>query len=141
YGEQLAATGVPATATFSVDGSPAVTGTGVVTFAQAMAKHPRFAVAWAQKLCQFANASACLDDDPELVRVADAFRASNHDFQVLVREMFSSPLVTFAKTTKTATDDGVAIGIARRETLCAALDNRLQLGDFCSIHQAPPAQK
>src|SRR6185503_4231367 len=39
YGEQLAATGVPATATFSVDGSPAVTGNGVVTFAQGMAKH------------------------------------------------------------------------------------------------------
>jgi hypothetical protein len=141
YGEQLAATGVPATATFSVDGSPAVTGTGVVTFAQAMAKHPRFAVAWAQKLCQFANASACLDDDPELVRVADAFRASNHDFQVLVRELFSSPLVIFTKETQTSKDNGVAIGITRRETLCAALDNRLQLGDFCSIRQATPGQK
>jgi hypothetical protein len=118
-----------------------VMGTGVVALAQFLAKHPRFAVAWAQKLCQFANASACADDDPELVRIADAFRASNHDFQVLVREMFSSPLVTFAQNTKTAKDNGVAIGITRRETLCAALDNRLQLGDFCSIRQATPGQR
>jgi hypothetical protein len=141
YGEQLTPASVPATATFTVDGSPPVTGNGIVAFAQAMATHPRFAVAWAQKLCQFANASACDDDDPELVRVADAFRNSNHDFQVLVREMFSSPLVTFTTETQTAKDQGVAIGITRRETLCAALDNRLQLGDFCSIRQATPGQK
>ncbi|HXU81514.1 MAG TPA: hypothetical protein VN914_08955 [Polyangia bacterium] len=141
YGAQLQPAAVPATATFSVDGAPPVTGTGVGAFAQAMAKHPRFAVAWAQKLCQFANASPCVDDDPELVRVAEAFRASNHDFQVLVREMFSSPLVTFAQNTRTAKETGVAIGITRRETLCAALDNRLELGDFCSIRQATPGQR
>ena len=141
YGQQLAPAGVPATATFSVDGAPPVTGTGVAAFAQAMANHPRFAVAWAQKLCQFANAGPCADDDPELVRVADAFKASNHDFQVLVREMFSSPLVTFAQNTKTAKENGVAISITRRETLCAALDNRMMLGDFCSIRQATPGQR
>jgi hypothetical protein len=141
YSTQLTGTGVPAMATFSVDGSAPVTGSGVVAFAQAMAKHPRFAVAWTQKLCQFANASACADDDPELVRVADAFRAGNHDFHLLVRELFSSPLVTFARETKTAKDNGVAIGITRRETLCAALEQRMQIGDFCSIRQATPGQR
>src|SRR5688572_20409038 len=80
YSTQIAGTGLPAMATFSVDGSAPVTGSGVAAFAQATASHPRFAVAWAQKLCQFANASPCADDDPELTRVADTFRASNHDF-------------------------------------------------------------
>ena len=90
-----------------------------------MAEHPRFAAAWTQKLCQFANASACHEDDPELQRVAGAFRDSNHDFKTLVRELFSSPLVTYAEPTKTAETNGVVISIARRETLCARLGNRL----------------
>lgn len=141
YGIQLQPLGgpaIPPTATFTVDGSKPVTGTGIAAFAQALASHPRFAVAWTQKLCQFANAGACLDNDPELVRVAEAFRASNHDWKALVRTLFSSPLVTFAKETQTARESGVAIGISRRETLCAALEQRMGLGDFCSIRQATP---
>jgi hypothetical protein len=141
YGIQLLPVGgpvVPASGTFTVDDSPPVTGTGVAAFAQAMARHPRFAVAWTQKLCQFANAASCAEGDPELTRVADAFRASNHSFKTLVRELFSSPLVTFSQETRTAKDNGVAIGIARRETLCAALEQRVELGDFCSLRQATP---
>jgi hypothetical protein len=141
YSSQLLTTGIPASATFTVDGSNPITGNGIGALAQGMAQHPRFAAAWAQKLCQFANASSCSEDDPELDRVAGLFRASNHDFHVLVRELFSSPLVTFARETKSAKDNGVAIGITRREALCAALDQRLGLGDFCSIHQATPGQK
>ena len=134
----LGGTGVPAAGTFTVDGSSPAMGTGVQFLAQQLATHPRFPVAWAQKLCQFANASACSDDDPELMRIADDFRASNFDFHVLVRELFSSPLVTFTRETKTSMDSGVAIGIARRETLCAALEYRLQIPDVCSIKQATP---
>jgi hypothetical protein len=140
YSSQLLP-GLPAAGTFTVDGSAPVMGNGVAALAKAMANHPRFAMAWTQKLCQFANAAACEEDDPELVRVADAFRASNHDFRGLVRTLFSSPLVTFAKETKTATDNGVAIGIARRETLCAALEQRLGLPDVCAIKQAAPGIK
>ena len=71
-----------------------------------MAEHPRFAAAWTQKLCQFANAAPCLEDDPEFQRVAGVFAASGHDFKTLVRELFSSPLVTFAETTRTAESQG-----------------------------------
>jgi hypothetical protein len=140
YSSQLLA-GVPAMGAFTVDGSPPVAGTGVKALAQAMANHPRFAMAWTQKMCEFANASDCSEDDPEMIRVSEAFRASNHDFRGLVRTLFSSPLVTFAKETKTATDNGVAVGIARRETLCAALEQRLGLPDVCVIKQAAPGIK
>jgi hypothetical protein len=123
---------IPATATFTVDGS-SVTGNGVPAFARAMADHPLFPIAWARKLCQFANSSECQEDDPELIRVAGKFRDSHFDFPTLVREVFSSPLVTYTKSTKTAEQIGVTIGIARREALCARLSVRLNLPDVCNL--------
>jgi hypothetical protein len=65
--------------------------------------------------------------------VASAFRDSNHDWKTLVRELYSSPLVTYAEKTKTTEADGAVIGIARRETLCTRLSNRLGLADACNI--------
>jgi hypothetical protein len=53
-----------------------------------------------------------------------AFRDSNHDFKTLVRELFSSPLVTYADKTTTSEATAAVIGIARRETLCTRLSNR-----------------
>jgi hypothetical protein len=124
---------VPAEASFTVDGSVPIRGRGVQAFAQAVAEHPRFALAWAQKLCHFANASSCHEDDPEFLRVVDAFRASNHDWKTLVRELYSSPLVTYADKTQTTDADGAVIGIARRENLCSRLSNRLGIPDACNI--------
>jgi hypothetical protein len=124
---------VPAEAAFTVDGSQLVRGRGVQAFAQAVAGHPRFAVAWAQKLCHFANASSCHEDDPEFERVVNAFRDSKYDWKTLVRELYSSPLVTYADKTKTTDADGAVIGIARRETLCTRLSNRLGVPDACNI--------
>jgi hypothetical protein len=135
FSQQLAnlpKAGIPATATFSVDGV-SVTGTGVNALADAIAGHPRFARAWAQKLCQLANSASCLDEDPELQRVADAFVQSGFKFNVLVRELLTSPLVTFAKRTATADAKGVSVGIARREPLCAALETRLGLANVCGL--------
>jgi hypothetical protein len=136
YFAQLAPEKIPATATFTVDGSPPVTGKGIAAFARAVAEHPRFPLAWAQKMCQFANSESCDLEDPELLRVAAAFRDARFDFKVLVREMFSSPLVTFASSTKTAERFGTIITIARREGLCALLDNRLALPDVCELEPA-----
>ncbi len=124
---------VPTEAVFSVDGSPPVRGKGVETFAQAVAQHPRFAVAWTQKLCQLANAASCHEEDPEFQRVVAAFRDSNHDFKTLMRELYSSALVTYADKTATTEADGAVISIARRETLCARLSNRLGVADACNI--------
>lgn len=106
---------------------------GVVELAGIMAGSQRFALAWTQKLCQFANSLSCSEDDPEFLRVADAFRKSNHDFKVLVRTLFSSPLVTQAAVTKTATDVGSTNSVQRREHFCAALQNRLGIADACLL--------
>lgn len=123
---------LPAEGVFNIDGME-VRGRGIETFARALAGHPRFAVAWTQKLCHLANAAPCHEDDPEFQRIANAFRASNHDWKLLVRELFSSPLVTYAEKTKTTDTDGTTIGIARRELFCARLGNRLGVVDACNL--------
>ena len=96
-------------------------------FATSLVNHPLFATAWTQKLCYYARSAACSDDDPEFVRVAKAFADSRFDFHTLVRELFSSPLVTGSSLTKTWTDGGETVTIARQDHLCAALTNRLGL--------------
>src|SRR5207237_3622437 len=89
--------------------------------------HPLYATAWAQKLCYYANSSACSEDDAELARVVKAFADSGFDFHKLVLELFSSPLVTGQATTKSWRDLGETISIARQDHFCAALTNRLGL--------------
>ena len=100
--------------------------------------HPLYPIAWTQKLCYYANSSACSEDDPEFVRVTKAFANSNFDFHTLVRELFSSPLVTGASKTKTWTDLGETITVARQDHFCASLTNRLQLpSNICSKISKP----
>src|SRR6185436_11906378 len=61
--------------------SAKVSGKGVGDLAQAMAAHPRFATAWTQKLCRYANSSSCVEDDPEFLRVAAVFQASGFSWR------------------------------------------------------------
>ena len=96
------------------------------------ANHPSFALAWAQKLCNFANSSACDATDPELQRVAQVFASSNYSWNVLVQTMFASPLVTNAGPTQTAQTWGVTVATTSKERICAALANRLGLTDPCA---------
>lgn len=105
-------------------------GNGVRDLANIVATHPDFPAAWAQKLCFYANAGACPDSD-ELTAVVDAFKASNLDFRVLVRELFASPLITNSACVSERT--GAAPSIARREQLCAQLSSRLGVRDVCGI--------
>jgi hypothetical protein len=133
YFQQLTPAGLPAEGTFTVDDSPPLSGPDIRTFARGMAEHPRFAVAWTLKLCQHANAVPCQEDDPELQRVAGVFAASGHDWKRLVRELFSSPLVTFAAPTASTRPGGGAVGILRREGLCGALEQRTGLPDPCGL--------
>ena len=125
------------TAQFIVEGQT-TEGRGVRDLARAMAGQRRFSTAWTQKLCQYANSTSCLEEDPELIRVANRFRDSNHDFKTLVREFFSSPLVTQATPTKTFEALGGAVTIARRDHFCAALQNRLGLLDVCNLGSTLP---
>jgi hypothetical protein len=116
----------------------AFAGEGVRDFAAGLADHPRFARAWTQKLCEYANSVPCAEDDPEFLRVAESFRAGDHDFKTLVRELFSSPLVTQAAATKTSEKQGAVVTIARRDHFCAALQTRLGLPDACELKSSEP---
>jgi hypothetical protein len=136
YFPQLAPQKVPAVATFRIDGTDPVMGNGIATFARAVADHPRFAGAWTQKLCQLANSESCNEADPEFTRVSNAFAASKFDFRALVRELYSSPLVTFAAKPKGTPATEPVISIARREALCTLLQNRLQIPDVCDLESA-----
>ncbi len=98
----------------------------------------RFALATAQHLCFFANSAPCEETDPEMRRVALAFQNASYDFKTLVRELFSSPLVTAWSSTATFAADGVTISVARRDQLCAALSNRLGKPDLCEIVMPTP---
>ncbi len=124
---------IPATGTFSADDSMPIQGQGITALAQALAQHPRFAFAWALKLCQYANAGVCEPDDPELLRVATVFKASGHNFSTLVRELFSSPITTFAARTLTGEKHDAIVALARREIFCDRLGVRLGLTDVCNL--------
>ncbi len=98
-----------------------------------LAAHPLFAPAWAQKLCYYANSSACETDDPEFMRVVSVFQSSGYSWNALVKELLSSPLTTNASPTKTTVDNGEVIAVSRRDHLCAALDARLGFADVCGL--------
>lgn len=92
----------------------------------------RFAISFAQKLCYYADSAACTETDPEFRRVALAFQNSSFNFKTLIRELFSSPLVTGAANTETFGRRNVVISVARRDQLCQALSNRLGRPDICA---------
>ncbi|HEY2735862.1 MAG TPA: hypothetical protein VGI70_17815, partial [Polyangiales bacterium] len=108
-------------------------GSSMNDLAKQIANHPLFATAWTQKLCAWANSAACPASDPELQRVATDFASASYNWNTLVRELFSSPLVTYAAPTATARADGAPVAIARRAQLCATLGNRLGLSDVCGL--------
>ncbi len=105
----------------------------VFAFASTLATHPRFAPAWVQKLCTYASSAPCDEGDPEFVRIVAAFRDSGLQFPALVRELFASPLVTFAARGPAS---GQEVAIARRDHLCTALDTRLGFSDVCGLDSA-----
>lgn len=98
----------------------------------------RFALAFAQKLCYYADSAACTESDPEFRRVVKAFQDSNYDFKTLIRELMASPLVTGLSETYTFTKRNVVVSIARKDQFCQALSNRLNMPDVCGLHVAFP---
>ena len=109
------------------------TGSTLHDLAKQIAAHPHFKTAWTQKLCEWANSGPCLANDPELLRIADVFASHDYDWNTLVHELFTSPLVTYASTSLTAQTNGTVTPITRRTQLCATLDNRLGLNDVCGF--------
>jgi len=66
------------------------------------------------------------------LRVVDVFKNANYSWNILVRELLSSPLVTHGASTQTLRDKGETIAVERRDHLCAALNDRLGLNDVCA---------
>lgn len=107
-------------------------GGDMFTFAQIIANHPDFASGWTQRLCYWANSQPCDEDDPEFLRVKNAFVASKYKWKTLLRELMSSALVTGAAETKTQKEkNGTIVSITRRSHLCADIANRLDLPTVC----------
>lgn len=132
YSDQTDSAKIAEPAGFSLGGVTA-TGHGVGDLAKTMAEHPRFALAWTQKLHFWATSTEALEEDPEMARIAKAFQDSNFDFKTLVRELFSSPLITLGRRTQTTGEKGVRLSIARRDQFCASLSTRLGLSDVCGL--------
>jgi hypothetical protein len=102
-------------------------------FANTLVTHPLVPAAWAQKLCYWVNSGPCVTDDPEFQRIVSVFQKSNLSWSTLVHELLSSPITTHIAPTKTSEANGEIIAVARRDHLCAALDDRLGLVDVCGL--------
>ena len=107
--------------------------TSVTDLGSTLATHPLMPSAWAQKLCYYVNSSPCETNDPEFQRIVALFQSSSLSWNVLVREIFSSPLTTYAMSTQTASDNGEVIAVSRRDHFCAALNARLGFSDVCGL--------
>ncbi|HEX3777030.1 MAG TPA: hypothetical protein VHV51_21300, partial [Polyangiaceae bacterium] len=132
YSTQMDATQTAIPGTFLFDDAVDY-GSTMYDLGKQIAIHAKFPIAWTQKLCAWANSGPCLADDPELIRVAGVFQSSNYNWNSLVHELFTSPLVTYTAGTKTTQTNGAPVAIARRAQLCATLSNRLGLNDVCGL--------
>ena len=104
---------------------------GLDGFAETLAEHPRFATAWTQHVCAWANGTACDEADPEFQRIATVFRERGYQFRVLVTEVMTSPLTTGLAPTLQADGRPFGIAIARQQTFCHLLEQRLAT-DVCA---------
>ena len=139
YSQQQDPAQIAIPGTFLFDGVVGTGGTSLYYLASQIASHPKFATAWAVKLCGWANSGACLASDPEVTRVAQVFASSGFNWNTLVHELFTSPLITNATPTLTAQTNGMAVPIVRRAQLCTTLSNRLGLNDVCGFDDIPLA--
>lgn len=121
-------TSVPAM--FAFDGV-VTAGAGLQDFAKIITEHPNFARAWVQKLCTWANGGPCLDSDPELARIAAKFASSNFKWDAMVKELMTSPLVTYTVATATSTTLGQSASLARMDQICGLFKQTLGLGELC----------
>ena len=126
-----ALTGEPATFAFHGHVVPEIS--TMDEFAEAVVTHPRFAAAWTQKVCMWANSQRCLESDPEFQRVAERFRTGydeaspNDDFRLttLFREMLASPLITGDTHGPNHERNEFIVSATRYQHFCAAANVRL----------------
>jgi hypothetical protein len=105
-------------------------GSTVDDLANAIATHPRFPMAWAQKVCTFATSQPCDESDPELIAIAGRF-ATGFSLKNLVLDVFTSNIVTEAELTANYSTRAQLVSVARRRQLCNTLQARLGV-DYCA---------
>jgi hypothetical protein len=98
----------------------------------------RFALAFTQKVCYYADSASCTESDPEFRRIVKVFIDSNYNFKTMLRELMSSPLVTSKSDTYTFQQRDVVVSVARKDQFCQELSNRLGISDVCGLHVAFP---
>jgi hypothetical protein len=86
-----------------------------------------------QKLCYYANSSPCVATDPVFTQIVKDFQGSNYNWNKLVVELLSSPIVTNASSTLTSQTNGEIVAVSRRDHLCAAINERLGFTDVCGL--------
>ncbi len=129
---------------FAFDGQSHV-GTNIADLGKSLGANAHFATSWAHKLCTWANGAVCdpsgsnkaAPTDPEFLRVVSAFKDSHYSWNVLVQELLSSPLVTYAASTKTSEANGISLSVTKRAQLCQYWDVRLGLNDVCGLNSLP----
>lgn len=100
-------------------------------FGRLIAEHPKFASAWVQKLCLFANSDRCDENDPIFRGISNRFRNGGFNFKSMLVELFSSSLVTGRSENSVALN----ISITRRDHLCALLAERTGNVNICNIRR------
>jgi len=98
----------------------------------ALASHPAFPTAWAQKFCIWANSAPCDTQDPVFQQIVSTF-ATDGSWNNLIVNLMSSPIITNAVQTVTEQVNGEVVAVSRRDHLCTALNERLGFQDLCGL--------
>lgn len=116
-------------------------GETLADFGRHIGEHPAFASAWVQKLCAYANSGPCPISDPEFQRIVTAF-ADDFDYQAMIVDLFSSPLVTGSDCNGGLGSPGIVASVSRKAHLCTHVTNRLGiegLEDACNVTNSATA--
>ena len=109
-------------------------GDGVTDLSRILAVHPEFASAWVQKMCFHANSKGCPEESEEFKAIVTRFVDGGLNFKAMVKDLFSSALVTNHDCVDAGTGD--IRSISRRDQMCAQLSNRLGVENICGDHIA-----
>ena len=116
---------------FAFDGVSVSGSGGIYDLGLALSRHPSLSAAWVQKLCTWANDAPCLTTDPEFARLTQLF-SQDFSWSGLVRELFSSNLVTHRQSTEVSRMLD-SFSVTKRDHLCPLLSTRLQIDDLCGL--------
>lgn len=109
--------------------------TNMAQFAAALSNHPRFAMAWTEKVCQWFTSMPCDQQDPEMIRLAQHFERSDYAFNALVRALITSSYLTQTTFDASAIVPHNRVSIARGNHYCHAIFQRLS--DIRKRHNFP----